>query len=396
MTLEISYRRILNAFTPSQPVSDASRFVGRAREISLALEALQTDGQCLVVHGQAGLGKTSLVRQLQLIAEGDAELLSRLNLAHLALGVDELFTPIALSGGEGMASTEDLLRALQGRLAALAAPRRIQSIVVSSSIGTNDGDTTYAERIGAIRDILSKLHAETDRRTLIVLDELDRLTSTRGLASVIRELSSSEVTFVLVGIARGVTDLLEDHPSVGRQLSVVRLDPLTPGESADIVNHAVASIGGAIRFSSEGRKQLIALAGGYPWFVHGAGKLCLMAAWEDGRQEVVRADVTVSGRRFITERFAHVFEFDYERSVVGRGEAASALSYCAEAIPAKGLNRSDLLRALGDRGVRDPAGQLELLLEPPNAPLVPLGGTKSELIGFADPMLARFLLLREA
>jgi hypothetical protein len=80
-----SIAEIENAFQPAREIDTADKFAGREQAVSDAYYALLGDGTNIAVVGNRGIGKTSLARQIGLIASGSASLLQRLSIAHDAL-----------------------------------------------------------------------------------------------------------------------------------------------------------------------------------------------------------------------------------------------------------------------------------------------------------------------
>ncbi|WP_139284143.1 ATP-binding protein [Rubrimonas cliftonensis] len=67
----------------SAVIKDPQRFVGRTQLISNAMRAVNTTSSLIAVFGKRGVGKSSLMRQIQLIANGDYEIVTRAGLHHL-------------------------------------------------------------------------------------------------------------------------------------------------------------------------------------------------------------------------------------------------------------------------------------------------------------------------
>ena len=67
----------------SSIIKDPRRFVGRAEVVSRALDALMTPESLIAVHGKRGVGKSSLLRQIQQMATGNYSLAQKAGLAHL-------------------------------------------------------------------------------------------------------------------------------------------------------------------------------------------------------------------------------------------------------------------------------------------------------------------------
>ncbi|WP_205896619.1 hypothetical protein, partial [Pseudomonas viridiflava] len=72
--MAILYKNILEAFQPAKEISDPNRFSGRKSQVEKGAELLLSNDN-IFIHGNRGIGKSSLARQLSLIASGNNELL---------------------------------------------------------------------------------------------------------------------------------------------------------------------------------------------------------------------------------------------------------------------------------------------------------------------------------
>src|SRR6476620_8057624 len=67
----------------SDVIRDPSRFVGRAELISDCIRALNSPLGLIAIYGKRGVGKSSLLRQIQTMALGDYSLAEKANLKHM-------------------------------------------------------------------------------------------------------------------------------------------------------------------------------------------------------------------------------------------------------------------------------------------------------------------------
>ncbi len=61
--------RVHDTFVPGQHRADAKRFCGRKEQIKTAVKALSREGTSIVVYGDRGVGKSSFVEMVKLIAQ---------------------------------------------------------------------------------------------------------------------------------------------------------------------------------------------------------------------------------------------------------------------------------------------------------------------------------------
>ncbi len=71
---------IHNVFSPGQEIQEPQRFAGRKRNIEQAIKALARPGASILVYGERGVGKSSFVEMVKLIAQDQVELIHRYRL----------------------------------------------------------------------------------------------------------------------------------------------------------------------------------------------------------------------------------------------------------------------------------------------------------------------------
>jgi energy-coupling factor transporter ATP-binding protein EcfA2 len=76
--LSIEHRNILTAFQPAKEISDPKRFAGRRAELEAGAELLAGKNH-IFIYGPRGIGKSSLAKQLEIIAKGNTELLEEID-----------------------------------------------------------------------------------------------------------------------------------------------------------------------------------------------------------------------------------------------------------------------------------------------------------------------------
>ncbi len=73
-----------NPFRPGKPITDPELFAGRKEELSLLVDALYQTGtknaNHIIVTGGRGIGKSSLVNQIDRLSGGDKTLLRELDI----------------------------------------------------------------------------------------------------------------------------------------------------------------------------------------------------------------------------------------------------------------------------------------------------------------------------
>jgi Cdc6-like AAA superfamily ATPase len=348
---------IENAFQPAREVGDAERFAGRRAAVSDAYFALLGIGTNIGVVGNRGIGKTSLARQITLIANGNDSLLDRLGIPH-DRPMDYLAVYFAC--GRTVASVDDLLDKLLTTSTCLRdwiydVPKArevvescspelgakvfgIGASITSSTSETNASAPAVSEH--SFDTVFTNVcHAivsagVTKDGLLLVIDEFDQIRDPRGMAGLLKALATNvpKVKFCIIGVARDIQMLMQEHESTDRLFagSIVSLPPMSESELSEIVEIAEASIDGAIRFSLPARQRITQLAQGHPYMVHLVGKYALRKAHQDNRNEIDEQDVD-EALRSIAERGADpVLEGRYKKAVASSLQRETVLRALAQ------------------------------------------------------------------
>ncbi len=172
------------------------------------------------------------------------------------------------------------------------------------------------------------------RRVLIVVDEVDLLTDSAGLASFLKAHSSDWLKFMLVGIADSHSELLADHESVVRSLLPVHVPPMSGAELDTIIARAETTLAGGgveIQFRPRSRNRIIKAAAGFPWFVHLLGQSSLIRAYDAGQSEVTASDIAEAISHLLQSRLAQNYAGLYRHAIGESKDRELVLRVAAEA-----------------------------------------------------------------
>jgi Cdc6-like AAA superfamily ATPase len=328
---------IANAFQPGKEIDDPSRFAGRIDPLRQLVQALHSDGSCPIVYGDRGLGKSSLALQVHRIAMGDRRLLDDVGLADLAIPLGESFLAFYVPCTDETATKDDILRRVILSMESVAGRRSPDGVLVDRTTsrevslriarGTTTKNYKYQQDLDLdgispeekLQLLSERLMEQFDRgRVLIILDEVDRIADTTGLASYLKSFSTSAAKFMLVGISDSVTSLVSDHESIERVAVPIYIPRMSPQELGDIVDRAMSSLeanGVKMGFAPEAALSMSNASNGFPWFVHLLGQAGLMRAYNDSRPVVDEKDVERSQFDLANNRFAQQFSDKYHHAV---------------------------------------------------------------------------------
>lgn len=270
----VRIQKLAEAFSPSAPIDQRDLFAGRIAQFMDVLNAIHQKGQHVILFGERGVGKTSLVRVLsssQLMINGEQILIASINCdptMDFAQLWRRLLREITLTTSkQGMGFTEN-------------------STTTVSSL-----DTHLPSEISPddIRRILKQLG-----KTLFVIDEFDRLSDSNVaslLADTIKNLSDHAIdtTVLLVGVADSVDTLIAEHQSIERALVQVRMPRMSPPELMEIVNKGLNKA--EMTIDGDARIRIVKLSQGLPHYTHLLSQLSAQRAAQTGRIKVEITDV---------------------------------------------------------------------------------------------------------
>jgi hypothetical protein len=347
---------LMNAFHPATEVDDPDFFAGRAREVAALTDSLHVVGACPIIFGPRGLGKTSLAVQIRYIAAGDDELLTSLGLQDRALDDDARYVTFLVTCTDEAYKTgyviqllinaieEADLTAFEGKAKASRLVERTTSRKISLKAFEAETTKRYERekerlsyrklsRVEAVIQ-LTNLIAETyNHPVLFIVDELDRVRYTKGLASFIKAASGENCKFVLVGIAQNVGRLIGDHQSLERSLVPINVSVMTEVELYEIVEKAETFLkdqGIDIGFDHFAILKMVELAAGYPWFIHVIGQSALLLVADEKRKLVTEPDVARAVQEITNNRFAQQFADAYRNAVRNSAQRETVLRTFAE------------------------------------------------------------------
>jgi hypothetical protein len=271
-----------DAVGASQPVVDREFFAGRHDALRKLISAVEQQRMHVVVYGERGIGKTSLVH---VFAETAREV--RYLVLYSSCGADTRF--------------DVMFRSFAAQIPGIYH----RSILPNSPEAENGGnfDTMLSENFGP-RELADLFAEVTATRVILILDEFDRIADPlmrRDVAELIKNLSdrASRVQLVLTGVAKNLDEILGYTPSIRRNIVGLPLRPMEAAEVADLLGIAENAAG--IEFAEGARALLTTIADGSPYLVrllaHQAGLIAL-----DSRSDIVtEAHATAAVERVLTD-----------------------------------------------------------------------------------------------
>lgn len=419
--MKIDITDINNAFSPTHEINDPTKFVGRYEEIEALVLGLTTESSFLSIFGIRGIGKSSIAKQIKLIAEGDKTLTKILGLQYLLPRKGFDYMVHLVSCDEFMPDIKSLIkRVLLGDDVNDSifsrnkhGDRRIKSFKEKgkSSLGVGgfgiksaiegEDETTYEsietdDLIQEFRKALATTQKDNQKNTglLILIDEFDVLKDKSGFASLVKTCSSKFIKFGIIGIGESTEDLIEDHASVGRQISSVHVKPMNKKELKEIISHAEQSLRYQIVFDLAVAEDITSEAEGFPYFVHLLGKECLLLAFKRKMKNVTKELYSEVKENLICGKIKLTQEFRYIEACRTSKERELLLRLFAMSDENKILVE-DIYSQAREFGIDKPSNYMEALTTKDKiAPVLSVLRDK-RYVRFSDPILKVYVKKRE-
>lgn len=294
MDKSAQFQLIDQAFLPAREIEIPELFSGRREEIVQGLHTLRSQGASVCIYGKRGVGKSSIAKQLRLVAAGYPALAD-------LIGHPDLFDPdlfklptVYFYCDDTIQDANDLFRKLLSDRDSLNGIARYNDGVILrrtkakksrtarltlkllEAAETEECETenivAEIDPVSAFKSVTSEIVDSAQSNSIVVvIDEFERVSNKVGIASIIR--TCPHVKFILVGISEDIRSLISDHESITRHFAegTIRINPMTSEMLIEILRRA-ETILREIKFDDEVIANIVALADGYPHWVHLLGK----------------------------------------------------------------------------------------------------------------------------
>lgn len=289
--MSIDHKRILTAFQPAKEISDPKRFAGRRQELEAGAELIAAKDH-VFIYGPRGIGKSSLARQLELIAKGNSELLEEIDSP--LKGMSFSFATCFLTRDESVNNINQLLYRLMIDDAGFGKFHNL--FAKFGEVATYaQGPQLDAKLVADFWKRAKEIAASAVDGLIIFIDEFELIQTHEGFSSLLKAAPQG-VVFAITGIATTERELVRDHRSIERQLTTGKLpvSPMAPNELLRVVATAEELIKHEILYAEEAKDELIRIVAGQPYLLHLIGRESLLNAFRAKKKIISLSDLNVA------------------------------------------------------------------------------------------------------
>ncbi len=274
------------------PVAEEEMFAGRTPEVSRMLEAVLDNGKHVVLFGERGVGKTSIAN---VFWKRYNKTLQTVVAARVQADPSDSFSSLWIKALEELKATS----VANGKSTLL--PINTEYDKVTPDI---------------IRRELQKCRANSI--LIIIIDEFDKLEddSARELtAHVIKGLydnaATVNTTVIIVGVAEDIRELIEDHKSLTRALTEIKMERMTAHELNEVLDKRLRRT--PVDIIGDARWTIVTLSRGMPYYVQMLGKYASLNTVRRKKLRIETQDVEAAMDRLIVDS-GQSFQDDYKQA----------------------------------------------------------------------------------
>ncbi len=419
---DLDIDQIHAAFSPASAIDDPEMFVGRSEQIKKGILSLSNPGGLICIHGVRGIGKSSVARQVKVIAEGGESskiLPNHLRLSRFLPKKEPEYIVHYIHCDSFVTNIESLVRRILfgdencPSLFSLTKSGDKKLLEVKKTMGLEGGTSLFGVNLGAhgqeessygqhtsedivqiFRQTLGFVQRDnTDKTGIIILvDEFDTIKDKTGFASLVKVCSSKYVKFGVVGIANSVSELISDHLSISRQVDLIPIDLMPRGDLEKIIRKAEYMVRDAIVFDEESTGKICDLSEGYPYFVHLLGREAMLEAFNNQQPRIDVRIVEYLSEEMNNGRLSTVYEGEYQKAIKNSQQREMLLKLFSEDNNDE-IFSEPIYATAKELGITNPSQLMKELTGSENQPGV-LTKIRDRYFRFSDPVFKVYSRMR--
>jgi hypothetical protein len=155
---------------------------------------------------------------------------------------------------------------------------------------------------------------------IMIIDEFDLLRTKEArelTANLLKSLHdhATNVTILLIGVAENIEDLVTNHQSLRRVLTLIKLERMNKVDLEKILDSRLRMT--PLRISDDACTEIVTLSCGLPYYVQTLGRFATLNAIKNHRLRVESEDVNAALEGFLDES-GKLFDNDYQVGVESR------------------------------------------------------------------------------
>ncbi|MFB3895966.1 MAG: AAA family ATPase [bacterium] len=254
--------KLSNVFIPSSPISTPNLLKGREEILQEINVGYRRKGASIVLYGERGVGKTSIVKVVAKTLKG--------NHFYYSADGEDTFETIAFNVlkhyNSHMVERSSESTEIESKDASVKIP--IASGKLAHSDQVSHIETPISEQKITSQEIANRLQ---NQEGLIIIDDFERIKSAKArakFADLIKKFSDNEIllTILIVGIGDNLDELLGAHESIQRNIIEIKTPRLSNDIIKKIVTDGFAEL--TISIDSDCIDQIVEFSANFPHFTH--------------------------------------------------------------------------------------------------------------------------------
>lgn len=283
-----------NPFTTNLPLDNPNIFAGREQEIFYMVNSLYQTGygkpKHVFVSGERGIGKSSYVKQIELIATGDTTLLDKVGIDTKDISFNFLIGKhICLESNSLEEIVDSIIGNLKNKISMLPELKDKGfdvdlefnlGIIKTTFKASSDAEHISPDIINKFSNLLKKISnkiSHSHSGILLIIDELDRVVDKINFGSFFKALTekliddgANNISIVLVGINGAMGILEKQHASIRRVFHEIEIPLLQEVERKNIVKSALNEVNTTV--DEDVLNQVSKVSDGFPAPIHIVGE----------------------------------------------------------------------------------------------------------------------------